>query len=184
MPTTLLDSTTSSLLRDFFQAYEVQAIRISRAEDIRAAEVSQVDIRFGREPGDATQNYSVAFKILDRGCDTHRYLRGIGSPPDFEPDLTSAGCDLGRDELCVRIRAFIDAIKPRVVKVHKEQLILGTQPLGKTFVLYNKTRFEVLADNGEGQLTIRIVRKDGSGKASLSANDLLDGLYSGAITEA
>jgi len=41
-----------------------------------------------------------------------------------------------------------------------------------------------LADNGEGQLTTRIVRKDGSDEASLSANDLLDGLYSGAITEA
>ena len=184
MPTTLLDSTTSSLLRDFFQAYEVQAIRISRAEDIRAAEVSQVDIRFGQNAGQAAQGYAVTFKVLDQATDTHRYLLGIGSSPDFKLALTGLGRELGQDEMRGRIKAFIEAIRPRVAKVHKEQSILGTQPLGKTFVLYNKTRFEVLADNGEGQLTIRIVRKDGSGKASLSANDMLDGLYSGAITEA
>jgi len=78
---------------------------------------------------------------------------------------------------------LIEAIRPRVAKVHKGQSILGTQPLGKTFVLYDKTRCEVLADNGEGQLTIRIVRQDGSAEASLAANDLLNGLYSGAITQ-
>ena len=111
------------------------------------------------------------------------YLLGIGSPPDFKLALTGPGSELGQDELRGRIKAFIEAIRPRVAKVHKEQSILGTQPLGKTFVLYNKTRFEVLADNGEGQLTIRIIRQDGSDEAILSANDLLDGLYSGAITE-
>ncbi len=179
-----LDPSSSALLRDFFTAYAVQSIRISQAADIRDAEVSQVDIRFGQNAGQAAQNYAVTFKVLDQASDTHRYLLGIGSPPDFKLGLTGPGCELGQEEIRGRIRAFIDAITPRVAKVHKEQSILGTQPLGKTFVLYNKTRFEVLADNGEGQLTIRIVRPDGTDEAILSANDLLDGLYSGAITEA
>lgn len=178
------DSSSRALLRELFTAYAVQSIGISQAADIRDEEVSQVEIRFRQHAGTSALNYSVTFKLLDQACDSHRYLLGIGSAPDFKLDLTAAGCELGQDEMRGRIRAFIEAIRPRVAKVHKEQSILGTQPLGKTFVLYNKTRFEVLADNGEGQLTIRIVRQDGSDEAILSANDLLDGLYSGAITPA
>ena len=177
------DCSSSALLREFFTVYDVRSLRISQAADIRDEEVSQVDIRFGQNAGQAAQNYAVTFKMLDQATDTHRYLLGIGSPPDFKLALTGPGSELGQDELRGRIKAFIEAITPRVAKVHKEQSILGTQPLGKTFVLYNKTRFEVLADNGEGQLTIRIIRQDGSDEAILSANDLLDGLYSGAITE-
>lgn len=178
------DSSSSALLREFFTAYAVQSIGISQAADIRDMEVSQVDIRFGPGAGKTAQNYAVTFKVLDQATDTHRYLLGIGSPPDFKLALTVPGSELGQDELRGRIKAFIEAIRPRVAKVHKEQSILGTQPQGKTFVLYNKTRFEVLADNGEGQLTIRIIRQDDSDEARLSANDLLDGLYSGAITQA
>jgi len=173
-----------ALLQEFFDAYGVQSIRISQAADIRDAEVSQVDIDFGRNAGGSSPAYSVSFKLLDRARDSHRYLRGIGPAPQHRLDLAALGSESARDEIDVRIRALIDSIRPRVAKVHKEQAILGTRPLGKTFVLYNKTRFEVLADNGEGQLTIRIVRGDGSDEAKLSANDLLDGLYSGAITEA
>lgn len=183
------DSSSNALLREFFTAYDVRSLRISQAADIRDEEVSQVDIRFGQNAGQAaqnkaSQNYGVTFKLLDQATDTHRYLLGIGAPPDFKLELTGPGRELGQDEMRGRIKAFIVAITPRVAKVHKEQSILGTQPLGKTFVLYNKTRFEVLADNGEGQLTIRIIRQDGSDEAILSANDLLDGLYSGAITQA
>ena len=177
------DQATAALLLDFFQRNDVRSIRVSQAADIRDAEISQVDISFGQDSGNASQGYEVAFKVLGQACDSHRYLRGIGPPPDFTLDLTDSGKELGRDELCGRIRGFIRAISSRVEKVHKEQSILGTRPLGKTFLLYNKTRFEVLADNGEGQLVIKIIRKDGSDEANLSANDLLDGLYSGAITE-
>ena len=179
-----LDSSTTSVLKGFFDDYGVAAIRISKAADIRDAEVSQVDINFGQRPGGSSQDYAVTFKVLDRASDTHRFLLGIGSPPDFKVELTGLGEEIGSAEICDRIRVLIDVIKPRVAKVHKEQSILGTKPLGKTFLLYNKTRFEVLTDNGEGQLTIRIIRKDGTDEASLSANDLLDGLYSGVITEA
>lgn len=178
------DQSTAALLQDFFQSHDVGSIRITQAADIRDAEVSQVDIRFGQASGGDSKCYEVAFKVLDQASDTHRYLQGIGSSPDFALALTGSGGELGRDEICSRVRAFIRAIESRVAKVHKEQSILGTQPLGKTFLLYNKTRFKVIADNGEGQLVIKIIRKDGSDEASLSANDLLDGLYSGAITEA
>ena len=178
------DPSPTALLADFFQTYDILSIRISQAADIRDTEVSQVEILFGPHSGSSSSDYSVTFKLLDQACDSHRYLRGIGAAPEFRLDLTGPAGELGRDEICGRVRAFMDAIRARVAKVHKEQSILGTQPVGKTFVLYNKTRFEVLSDDGEGQLAIRIIRKDSCNEAGLSANDLLDGLYSGAITEA
>ncbi len=179
-----LNPSLRGLLQDFYTEFDIQSIRISQATDIRDAEVSQVDIGFGSDSGDSSQNYAATFKVLHEASDTHRYLSGIGAPPDFKVDLTAAGKELGPEEICNRIRTFMDAVRSRVAKVHKEQSIMGIRPLGKTFVLHNKTRFEVLDDDGEGQLRIRIVRKDGSDEAGLTANDLLDGLYSGAITEA
>ena len=177
------DQATTALLRSFFQSNDIRSIRISQAADIRDTEVSQVDINFGQSSAEPSKTYGATFKVLGQASDTHRYLGGIGPAPSFTLELSPLGAELGRDEICGRIRAFIQAIESRVAKVHKEQSILGTRPLGKTFLLYNKTRFEVLADNGEGQLVIKIIRKDGSDEAGLSANDLLDGLYSGAITE-
>jgi len=177
------DRITLARLRDFFESHEVFSIEVSEAADIRDAEVSQVDIRFGQGSGGASRGYEVNFKLLDQASDTHRYLSAIGPAPEFRVEPTNVGMKLGHEEMCDRIRAFVQAIESRVAKVHKEQSILGTRPLGKTFMLYNKTRFEVIADNGEGQLVIRIIRKDGSDEAGLSANDLLDGLYSGSITE-
>lgn len=70
-----------------------------------------------------------------------------------------------------------------MAKIHKEQSILHIQPVGKTFLLMDKTRFDVLADDGEGQLSIRIYREGEVSEAGLAANDLLDGLYSGIIRE-
>ena len=77
---------------------------------------------------------------------------------------------------------LIRAIAGRVDKVYKEQSILNIQPVGKTFLLMGQTRFDVLSDDGEGQLVIRLHRPEGSSEAGLNANDLLDGLYTGLIT--
>lgn len=178
------DQATVALLTEFFSAYHIEAIRVSKDADIRDDEVCLVDISFNRDAGEESHQYQVTFKVLNQASGTHRYLLGIGSRPDFKLNLTATGQGLGHKELCVLVRAFIGAITNRVAKVHKEQSILGTQPVGKTFVLYGKTSFKVLADNGEGQLTIRILRNDGDSEAGLSANDLLDGLYSGVITQA
>src|SRR3972149_3612744 len=101
------DSSSSALLREFFTAYAVQSIGISQAADIRDMEVSQVDIRFGQNAGQAARNYAVTFKMLDQATDTHRYLLGIGSPPGFKLALTGPGSELGQDELRGRIKAFI-----------------------------------------------------------------------------
>lgn len=163
---------------EFFARYEIRSLRITRDADIRAAEASLVAIFF-------TSGFRVSFKLLEgEAAQVYRYLEGIGAAPGCEPQLTPAGRQLGPDERGAWLRILLDAIADRVAKIHKEQSILNIQPVGKRFLLYGKTQFDVLSDDGEGQLAIRILRADGGSEAALAANDLLDGLYAGTITPA
>ena len=167
---------------DFFQQYGIDSLRVSRDADIRDREISRVDVRFGTDSDDAGAGYDVAFKLLDAASDTHRYLRHIGSPPECTLEWTPEGSQLGNAVQAQRVASLIAAITERVAKVHTEQSILNIQPLGKSFLLMGQTRFDVLSDDGEGQLVIRLHRDEGSSEAGLTANDLLDGLYTGLIT--
>ena len=176
------DPLSRSLLDEFYRAYDIHSINVSADADIRDDETSLVDIQFAA--GEETESYQVNFKLLGAASRTHRYLKRLGPRPHLQAELTAAGTEMGQDSMRKMLCEFVEAIRDRVAKVHKEQSILGIQPVGKSFLLYGKTRFEVLSDNGEGQLAIRIQREDGSSEAGMSANDLLDGLYAGVITRA
>jgi len=178
-----LDPATDALLCGFFEDYRIRSIGISIGADIRNDVVSLVEINFFRDADNDAAGYVVSFKLLDKASDAHQYLRGIGGPlADIRVQLTEEAQGMGSNAIAGKVRDFIAAIKERVEKIHKEQSILGTQPVGKFFVLNNKTRFKVLADDGEGQLSIEIMDKEGGREARLGANDLLDGLYVGLIT--
>jgi hypothetical protein len=179
-----LDPVLDSLLREFLETYDISAIRIAQDADIRDREASLVEITFRQDSEGGSSTCLVNFKILGEAARTHRFLLGISAPPNITLELTQLGLELGGQQVSRIVRGFINAIAARVAKVYKEQSILGIQPVGMTFILYDRTRFEVLSDNGKGQLTIRILKKDGSSEAGLAANDLLDGLYSGVITRA
>ena len=166
----------------FLESYAIDGLKLSRDGDIRDREITRVEVSFGRGTGDDTRAYAVVFKLLDQAADCHRFIRRIGPPPECALELTAEGRALGDKERAERVRSLLQAIAGRVEKVHKEQSILNIQPLGKSFLLMGKTRFEVLADDGQGQLSILIHRPEGSKEAGLNANDLLDGLYSGLIT--
>jgi plasmid maintenance system killer protein len=175
-------------LAQFFDQYRLDSLRITPDTDIRGKPVSLVDIHFVPAEGSGSDRYQVAFKLLadatNSGAeDSHLFLRAIGSLPECALELTPAGESLSREQLQQRIDRLINALSSRVAKIHKEQSILHIQPVGKTFLLMDKTRFEVLADDGEGQLSIRIYREGEVNEAGLAANDLLDGLYSGIIKE-
>jgi hypothetical protein len=161
---------------EFFARYEIRSLRITRDADIRAAEASLVELFFAG-------GSRVSFKLLEgEAAQIYRYLEGIGAAPPCVPELTPAGRQLGADERGAWLRILLAAISDRVAKIHKEQSILNIQPVGKRFLLYGKTQFDVLSDDGEGQLAIRIMRADGGSEAALAANDLLDCLYAGIIT--
>lgn len=158
----------------FLERYEIHSIRISREADIRDAEACLVEVSFAG-------GSRVSFKLLDGpAARTHRYFEGIQPGP--EPIVVADGAELGSEQREQRLRQFLAAIEERVAKVHREQSILDVQPVGKSFLLYGRTRFDVLSDNGRGQLAIRIRHPDGDSEAALAANDLLDGLYAGIIT--
>lgn len=164
---------SSKMISDYFQRHEILGIRLSRDADIRDAEVCLVEVSF-------TGGYRVSFKLLDgQTAHTHRYFAAIN--PGAEPILAADGMSLDAAARQQRLQHFLTTIEDRVAKVHKEQSILNIQPVGKSFLLYGKTRFDVLSDDGEGQLAIRILRPEGSSEAALAANDLLDGLYAGII---
>jgi len=180
-------------LEHFFEQYRLDSLRITPDTDIGGKPVSLVDIHFIPAQGSGSDQYQVAFKLLDQAgkdgagdegaADSHLFLRAIGRPPECRLELTTAGQSLGGEQLQERIDRLISALSTRVAKIHKEQSILHIQPVGKTFLLMDKTRFDVLADDGEGQLSIRIYRDGEVNEAGLAANDLLDGLYSGIIKE-
>jgi hypothetical protein len=166
----------------FFTRYQINEVQLGSDKALGEREVSRVEVYFGLGADDAARGYRVVFKLLEQGADTHRYLRRIGPPPECTVDLTPQGEQLGIDERETCVARLLSAITGRVAKVYAEQSILNIQPVGKTFLLMGKTRFEVLADDGEGQLRIRLHRPGESSEAGLNANDLLDGLYSGLIT--
>ncbi len=178
-----LDPATQALVRGFFENYRIRSIGISTGVDIRNDEISQVEINFLSDADIDAAGYVVSFKLLDKASDAHQYLRGIGGQlSDIRVKLTDETRGMGSNAIAGKVRDFIAAIRERVGKIHKEQSILGTRPVGKIFVLNNKTRFKVLADDGEGQLSIEIMDTEGGREARLGANDLLDGLYVGLIT--
>jgi hypothetical protein len=178
------DPATHALLQVFFRDYRIRSIEISPGADIRKAVISQVEINFFRVTDDEAGTYVVSFKLLDKASDAHRYLREIGGQlEDFRVQPTTEARGMGSDAIAGKIHDFIAAIRERVKKIHKEQSILGIQPVGRIFVLNNRTRFKVLADDGEGQLRIEIMDSEGGREARMGANDLLDGLYVGLISE-
>lgn len=171
-------------LQTFMESYSVSELVIHREADIRNREISQVEVRFDDTSEGGKIACDVAFKLLEQGVDTHRFLARIGPPPQCEIQWTEGGQALGADEKSACITRMINAIDGRVAKVHKEQSILHIQPVGHSFMLMGRTRFDVLSEGSDGQLQIRLHHPEGTSEAGLNANDLLDGLYSGLITRA
>ncbi|MCU7930746.1 MAG: hypothetical protein KZQ90_08095 [Candidatus Thiodiazotropha sp. (ex Codakia rugifera)] len=179
-----LDQANKDLVSRFFKAYGINTINITRGEDIRKDEVCHVEMIFTADSDSDGKEYVVSFKLSGDTKDLHRHISAIDCPANPVLVLTTEGEKLAAVDIRERLRHFLNAIGPRVAKIHKEQSILSTRPLGKTFILHNKTHFKVLTDDGEGHLTIGIIDGESVREAKLSANDLLDGLYVGMIAPA
>ncbi|MCU7864189.1 MAG: hypothetical protein KZQ92_09465 [Candidatus Thiodiazotropha sp. (ex Lucinoma borealis)] len=179
-----LDQASKDLVSRFFEEYGIRTINITQGEDIRKDEVCHVEMIFAADSDSDGKEYVVSFKLTGDVIDLHHHISSIDCPANPVLVLTTEGEKLATEDVKELLRHFLNAIGPRVAKIHKEQSILATRPLGKTFILHNKTRFKVLTDDGEGHLTIGIIDGEIVREAKLSANDLLDGLYVGMIAPA
>jgi hypothetical protein len=162
----------SELTRDYCQRYAVRAIRLSEAPGVVAGAdtVCNIDIDF-------SDGYRVQFKLpavqalSPQGVSRLEVSGEVqirqGRPAAGEADL----------------RVFFKEIESRLAKIQHEQSVQNISYLGNTFVLDNKTIFDVVADD-DGRLSIEMHRGDRRQEAMLLASSLLDGLYDGSIKPA
>lgn len=133
-----------------------------------ADQVCNLDLRF-------EEGYQVEFKLLGEEAllgERVTRINGDGSlqTPDGNP-LAS---------LEEELEGFFKSIKGRLTRIQHEEEVQGITFLGNTFVLNNKTVFDVVADD-DGKLTIDMHRGEERQEAMLLASSLLDGLYDGSI---
>jgi hypothetical protein len=159
----------SPLTKGYCQRYDV--VRISLVEMpgvVEGAEsVCHMDIDFA-------DDYRVQFKLPladTPAADGVIALEGDGGI-QVAPDRP------GSDE--ETLGRFFAAIESRLAKIQHEQSVQNITYLGNTFVLNNKTVFDVM-DDDDGRLTIEMHRGDERQQAMLLASSLLDGLYDGSI---
>ena len=76
--------------------------------------------------------------------------------------------------------AFFKGIESRLDRIQHEEKVQSITFLGNTFVLNNKTVFDVVEDD-DGRLAIEMHRGDERQPAMLLASSLLDGLYDRSI---
>lgn len=133
-----------------------------------AEQVCNLDLRFD-------EGYKVQFKLLGEAAllgECVNRIKGDGSV-DYSSDADSVA--LEQD-----LEIFFKSIEGRLARIQHEEEVQSITFLGNTFVLNNKTVFDVV-DDEDGRLTIEMHRGDERQQAMLLASGLLDGLYDGSI---
>lgn len=133
-----------------------------------AARVCNLVINFS--PG-----YQVQFKLLGEQAALGEWATALFL--DGRVVATKDACDA---ELEDHLKRFFQGIESRLDRIQHEETVQGITFLGNTFVLNNKTVFDVVADN-DGRLDIEMHRGEERQPAMLLASSLLDGLYDGSI---
>jgi hypothetical protein len=119
--------------------------------------------------------YQVQFKLLGEQAKLGERINGL-SPDGVVTTLSGDSASAMEDELEV----FFKAIESRLDRIEHEERVQSITFLDNTFVLNNKTVFDVVEDT-EGRLTIEMHKGEQRQSAMLLASSLLDGLYDGSI---
>jgi hypothetical protein len=162
----------SELTREYCQRFGLLSIRLSQAPGVADGAAAVCDIAV-----DFLDGYRVQFKLP--AADTPA-AEGV---VELEADgRVRVGNGLPAPDEAV-LRRFFRRIESRLEKVRHEQSVQNVAYLGNTFILNNKTVFDVVADE-DGKLTIEMHRGGERRTAMLLASALLDGLYDGSIVQA
>jgi len=160
----------SAIARAYFQRYAIGHIGLQMQPGVvdSADQVCNLSLKF--EPG-----YEVQFKLSGEQACLGERVRSI-APDGLVATLDNCSSDDLEDVLTV----FFKHIESRLDRIEHEEKVQSITFLGNTFVLNNKTVFDVVEDDG-GRLTIEMHRGDNRQPAKLLASSLLDGLYDGSI---
>jgi hypothetical protein len=121
------------------------------------------------------EGYSVEFKLLGESALLGKRISSIKGDGRVS---TAAGVE--ESALEEELETFFKSIEGRLARIQHEEEVQGITFLGNTFVLNNKTVFDVVADE-EGRLTIEMHKGEERQQAMLLASSLLDGLYDRSI---
>jgi hypothetical protein len=161
----------SAISRAYFERYAISQIDLQmQAGVVDSADlVCNLELRF--VPG-----YQVQFKLQGEQAKLGERVAGISPNGEITTIGGSSAADLEDD-----LVEFFKDIESRLDRIEHEERVQGITFLGNTFVLNNRTVFDVVADD-DGRLTIEMHKGNERKPAMLLASSLLDGLYDGSIT--
>lgn len=160
----------SPIAKAYFERYAISHIALQMQPGVVDSAELVCNLLLKFEPG-----YQVQFKLQGEQALLGERICGI-SPDGVVTHLDeslSAGLE---DEL----RVFFKNIESRLDRIEHEERVQSITFLGNTFILNNKTVFDVIEDD-DGRLAIEMHRGEKRQSAMLLASSLLDGLYDGSI---
>jgi len=162
--------TMSPIAKVYFERYTISHIGLEMESGVvdSADRVCNLTIKF--VPG-----YQVQFKLLGEQALLGERVTGFSPGGEVATGNGTYAVDL--EEQCM---AFFQGIESRLDRIQHEEKVQSITFLGNTFVLNNKTVFDVVADD-DGRLTIEMHKGEERQSAMLLASSLLDGLYDGSI---
>jgi hypothetical protein len=160
----------SQIAKAYFERYAISHIALQMQPGVvdSAERVCNLILKF--EPG-----YQVQFKLQGEQALLGERVTGL-SPDGVVTAVDGSLPESAEDEL----GEFFKNIESRLDRIEHEERVQSITFLGNTFILNNKTVFDVVEDDG-GRLIINMHRGDKRQPAKLLASSLLDGLYDGSI---
>jgi hypothetical protein len=162
--------TMSPIAKEYFERYAISHIGLEMEPGVvdSADRVCNLTIVFS--PG-----YQVQFKLLGEQALLGERVTGFSPGGVVDSSNATSAADLEE-----QFTAFFKGIESRLDRIQHEEKVQSITFLGNTFVLNNKTVFDVVEDD-DGRLAIEMHRGDERQPAMLLASSLLDGLYDGSI---
>jgi hypothetical protein len=160
----------SAVAKAWCQRYAINHIGLDMQPGVVDSADSVCNLLLKFEPG-----YQVEFKLLGEHARLGEKITAISADGSVSAATDSATGNLEED-----LSVFFASIESRLDRIEHEEKVQSITFLGNTFVLNNKTVFDVVSDD-DGRLTIEMHRGDKRQSAMLLASSLLDGLYDGSI---
>ena len=160
----------SAITRSYFERYEISLIELEMQSGVVDSADLVCNLLLKFKPG-----YQVQFKLLGDEAALGERVSSLSSDGVITTPSGNTQADIEDD-----LEAFFKSIESRLDRIAHEERVQGITFLGNTFVLNNKTVFDVIEDT-DGRLAIEMHKGSERQSAMLLASSLLDGLYDGSI---